>query len=519
MAYSERRAEYVIAWIEKHLRHTKGRFAGTPFILREWQKDIVRKVFGTVHADGNRQYQTVYLEISRKNGKSEIAAAIALYLLLADGERGAEIYSAAADRNQASVVFKAAASMVRLSPALRRRCRITPTTRTIYVSATDSIYRVLSADGPRQHGLNPSGVIFDEVHTQKNRDLWEALTTGSGTRNQPLFFAVTTAGVIGESPLWEELNSKAKALLAGERKDPTFLPILYVTEPQEDWTDPKVWKKANPALGDFLRMDKFEAEFQSALESPLEENSFKRLKLCMPTQQDSVWIPLPAWDANQRDYTAESLFGRTCYAGLDLSTKWDLTALVLVFPEDDDTFKLLPFGWMPKAQIVKRSKQDRVPYDAWARDGHIEATPGQVVDYRAIRAKVNELGKQYDIQQIGFDPREATQLTLELADDGFSMVEILQNPRHMSDPAKEFERLVISGKLHHNGHPVLRSHVASVSVRQDSDDQIKLVKPDRLKSTKRIDMVVASVIGLGRASANSVPEAPSIYADPLTAVM
>lgn len=297
MAFSASRAEHCIWWIEKYCRHTKGRFAGSPFLLRNWQKAIIRKLFGTVNTDGSRQYQTCYVEIPRKNGKSELAAAIALYLLLADGEPGAEIYSCACDRNQAAIVFKVAAAMVRKNRTLAKRCRITESTKTITVHKTESIYRVLSADGPRQHGLNPSGVIFDEVHTQKNRDLWEAMTTGSDTREQPLVFAITTAGVEGESPLWTELNGKATDIANEIYEDPTFMSVIYAAGEKDDWTDPEVWKRTNPALGDFLKMDKIAAACESAKNNPLEENSFRRLRLNQKTQQETRYIPMAEWNA------------------------------------------------------------------------------------------------------------------------------------------------------------------------------------------------------------------------------
>lgn len=302
MPFSESRARHAVEWIERYCRHTKGkRFAGRPFILAPFQRQIVRDIFGTVKSDGNRQYQTAYVEIPRKNGKSELAAAIALYLLFADGEPGAEIYSAAADKKQASIVFKVAAAMVRRSPKLLKRCKIIDSSKVIVVPKTESKYEVVPADGPRVHGTNPSGVIFDECHTQKNRELGEALTTGSDTRTQPLIFAMTTAGIEGQSPLWTELHTKATSIrpLDGSRPlfdDPTFYSVIYKAPDDADWTDEEVWKQCNPAYGDFLDPEKVQAACASAKNNPLEENSFRRLRLNQKTEQENRVIPMIDWD-------------------------------------------------------------------------------------------------------------------------------------------------------------------------------------------------------------------------------
>ncbi|HEU0139607.1 MAG TPA: terminase large subunit [Bryobacteraceae bacterium] len=300
MPFDAKQAGDAVRFFECYLKHTKGRFAGTPFLLPPWQAKIIRDIFGTLGPDGFRQYRTAYVEIPRKNGKSEIAAGIALKLLLADGEPGAEIYSAAADKNQAGIVFRVAASMVRKSPALRKRCRIIDSSKTIVVPKTESIYRVLSADGPRQHGLNPSGIIFDEVHTQTelgDGSLWEALTTGSDTRRQPLMFAITTAGIPGESPLWEQLNKEAKAVLHDQTADPHFYAVLYAAGEEDDWTSEATWRKANPAIGDFLDIEKVRADCLKAQRNPVYENTFRRLRLNQRTQQETRYIPIAEWDA------------------------------------------------------------------------------------------------------------------------------------------------------------------------------------------------------------------------------
>jgi len=507
----KKKADEVIRFFEKHLTHTKGKYAKQKFILAPWQRTIIRDLFGTLRPDGSRQYATAYVEIPKKNGKSELAAGIALFCLLCDEEAGAEVYSAAATREQAGIVFRVAAQMVRNDPELSDICRIIDSTKTILVrDDPNCFYKAISADAGTQDGINPSCVVFDELHRQKTRDLWDVLTYGSDTRRQPLTFAITTAGIIGESPVCEQQHSYAESILKGVFKDPTFYPVIYGLDEKEDWTLEANWYKANPALGDFLPVLKVRDACEKAKRLPAEQNSFRRLRLNQWTSQETRWIPLAEWEECAAPFNPDDLVGKECIAGLDLSTTKDITALALLFPVGDEIF-VIPHFWIPEHELYERSVRDAVPYDFWVKQELIHTTPGNIIDYSFIRKKINDLADVYSIQEIAHDPWNATQIALDLAGDGFAMVPIRQGFISMSAPSKELERLVMGRKLRHGGHPVLRWMLDCASIIQDATGNIKPVKPDRRQSSKRIDGIVATVIGLARIIARD--NRASIYED------
>ena len=293
--YDKAAADYAVGFIEC-LCHTKGTWAGKPFELIDWQEQIIRDIFGTLKPNGYRQFTTAYVEIPKKMGKSELAAAVALLLTCGDGEERAEVYGCAADRQQASIVFEVAADMVRMCPALSRRVKILTATKRIVYTPTNSFYQVLSAEAYSKHGFNIHGVIFDELHTQPNRKLFDVMTKGSGdARMQPLYFLITTAGTDTKSICYET-HQKAKDILAGRKVDPTFYPVIYGAEEDDDWTDPKVWKKANPSLGITVGIDKVKAACESAKQNPAEENSFRQLRLNQWVKQSVRWMPMDKWD-------------------------------------------------------------------------------------------------------------------------------------------------------------------------------------------------------------------------------
>jgi phage terminase large subunit-like protein len=317
-------------FFEKYFSHTKGVLQGQPFKLAPWQRDIVRKVFGTLREDGTRQYRRVFVEIGRKNGKSTFGAALALYLLFFDHEPGAEIYSAAADRDQANIIFSIAKSMIEQNKELSARSEVFA--RSITVPSTASSYKVLSADVPTKHGLNASGILFDELHAQPGRALFDVLSTSMGSRRQPLLIALTTAGYDRHSVCWE-VHEYAVKVRDGIIQDPSFLPVIYAADEADDWKDPDVWRKANPNWGVSLQPTYFEEEFQRATEIPAYENTFKRLHLNIWTEQESRIIPMEKWDACATPVSEKALEGRECFAGLDLASTTDICALVLVFPD------------------------------------------------------------------------------------------------------------------------------------------------------------------------------------------
>ncbi|MFA5376880.1 MAG: terminase TerL endonuclease subunit [Dehalococcoidia bacterium] len=496
--YNEDKADRAIKFI-KLLKHTKAPWRGVPFNLRDWQEKIIRDLFGVVREDGNRQYRTCYVEIPRKNGKSELAAAIALYLLFGDGEGGAEIYSAAADRDQASIVFNVAAEMVRQNDGLARRCKIVEHSKRIVVRSSGSVYHALSAEAATKHGFNASGIIFDELHTQPNRELWDVLTTSGGTRRQPLVFAITTAGFDRNSICWEQ-HEYAENIKKGIVTDPTFYPVIFSAPESAEWTDEKVWKDCNPALGEFRDLEEMRSLCNKAKETPALQNTFRRLYLCQWTQQETRWMPIESWDATAGEVVSSDLHGETCYAGLDLASTNDIAAFVLVSPDNEGCFDILPFFWIPQDNMRERSQKDRVPYEEWVEAGLIEATPGNIIDLRYIKERIKELGKQFDIREMAYDRWGAAGIVPELEDEGFDMIPFGQGFGSMAAPTSELMRLVLSKRIRHGGNPVMRWMANNMVVKQDPAGNLK---PDKSKSMEKIDGMVALVMGLDRAMRNT----------------
>lgn len=531
--FSPKAADRAVNFFERILVHIDGQWAGQPFLLMSWQRDrVIRPLFGTLNPDGTRQYRTCYVEIPRKNGKSELGAGIALYLLVADGEPGAQVYGAAGDRDQASIVYRVASEMTKRSAYLNTKLKVIDSTKRVVFQDTASFYRAIPADAAGSHGFNAHGIIVDEVHVQPNRDLIDVLTTSTGARRQPLTFYITTAGYDRHSICWE-LHDYALKVQSGVIVDPTFLPVIFAADEGDDWRDPHVWAKANPSLGVTISGDFLTGEAQKAQDIVAYENTFKRLYLNLWTTQDTRWLALDKWDACADPIDPESLKGRTCYAGLDLASTTDIAALVLVFPLDEEApsseygnaidnedveedqqldvgepekpttdttiYAALPFFWIPGDNIAARVRRDRVPYDVWVREGLIIATEGNVIHYAAIRAKIDELAQIYDIREVGFDRWGATQMTQELQDAGMEVVPIGQGFASMSAPTKELLNVVLSRRLRHGGNPVLRWMADNLRVSQDPAGNLK---PDKAKSTERIDGMVALTMGLDRATRN-----------------
>ena len=498
--YDKSSADFAVAFIQA-LSHTKGTWAGKPFELIDWQEQIVRDVFGILKPNGYRQFNTAYVEIPKKMGKSELAAAVALLLTCGDNEERAEVYGCAADRNQASIVFNVAADMVRMCPALAKRVKILDSTKRLIYQPTGSIYQVLSADVSNKHGFNTHGVVFDELHTQPNRKLYDVMTKGSGdARTQPLYFLITTAGDNQNSICWE-VHQKALDIINGRKHDPTFYPVIYGAALEDDWTDPKVWKKANPSLGITVTMDKVKAAFESARQNPAEENSFRQLRLNQWVKQAIRWMPMDKWDACAFAVDHEALEGRICYGGLDLSSSTDITAFVLVFPpiDEDDKYSILPFFWIPEDNIDLRVRRDHVNYDIWKKQGFLKTTEGNVVHYGFIETFIEELGTKYNIREIAFDRWGAVQMTQNLEGLGFTVVPFGQGFKDMSPPTKELMKLTLEQKIAHGGHPVLRWMMDNIFIRTDPAGNIK---PDKEKSTEKIDGAVATIMALDRAIRN-----------------
>lgn len=521
------------------LTHTKAPFAGKPFDLEDWQAlMIVVPVFGWKHVKtGFRRFRKVYVEIPKKNGKSKLAGGIGLYMTFCDGEAGAEIICAAADREQATIVFDDAKAMVEDCPDLFDRALVFR--RSIVYPETRSSFKVVSADVKSKHGPNISCLIFDELHVQTDRDLFETLEKGIAARDQPLVLMLTTAGTDQESICYEQHEYAESVKKYGG--DDSFLPVVFSIDPKrDDWASIETAKKVNPNFGLTVKAEYFEAEIRSALKEPRKVNSYKRLHLNIWTQQNRLWIPIEKWDACKKDFALEDLIGVQCAGGIDLSSKIDLSAFILAFKHYDDPdekpveveldptadaaeeikefleallpapndptkklFKinfrvtLVPFFWMPEESMTERKKSDRFGYDIMKDQGLVEVTEGNIIDYDAIYNKIQSLAPMYKLKaaEIGYDPWNATQLSTQLSKDGFKLIEIPQTFRHLSEPSKVFEALVNSGRIRHSGHPVLRWNVENVSVKEDPAGNIRPIKSSKMK---RIDGVIASVNAISR---------------------
>lgn len=507
--YDKAKADRAVKFIE-NLCHTKGKWAGKRFWLLPWQEQLIRDIFGIVKPDGYRQFRTAFVEICKKVGKSELAAAVALYLLYADNEPSAEVYGAAADRQQASIVFDVARQMVDMSPALLKRSKLMTATKRIVNYGNSGYYQVLSAEVGGKHGFSVSGLVFDEIHTQPNRQLYDVLTKGSSdARQNPLHFIITTAGTDRHSIAYE-LHTKAVDILEVRRVDPTFYPVVYGLKDDEDWEDEANWYKVNPSLGYTVDIERLRDAYREAKQNPADEVTFKWLRLNMWVSSTVAWIPDAIFMKGNEEIDLAALEGRDCYGGLDLSSTGDITALVLMFPprDEDEKYILLPFFWVPEETIPQRVKAASVPYDIWERQGYLLSTEGNVIHYDFIEKFINDLAEKYHIVEIAVDRWNATQMIQNLEGDGFTMVPFGQGFASMSGPTKDFYRLLMEGQIIHGGHPVLRWMAGNVVVDTDPAGNIKVTKA---KSKEKIDGIVAAIMALDRCIRNQTEPQGSVY--------
>ena len=508
--YDKAKADRAVMFIEQ-LCHTIGEWKGVPFQLLPWQEQIVRDVFGIVDKKtGYRQFRQCYIEIGKKNGKTELDAAIALKLLCADDEPSAEIYGCAADRRQASICFNVAVGMVQQNSLLRKRIKIIESQKRMIYVPNGSFYQVLSAEAYSKHGFNVHGLLFDELHAMPNRKLFDVMTKGSGdARRQPLFFYTTTAGDDVNSICYEQ-HRKALDIIEGKKHDASFYPVLYAASEDDDWTDPKVWAKANPSLGITITEDRVREACEQAQQNPAEENAFRQLRLSQWVKQAVRWMPMAKWDLCDGEVDAAELEGRVCYGGLDLSSTTDITAFALVFPPEteDGVYKVMPYFWIPEEMLDLRVRRDHVPYDIWKQQGIIETTEGNVIHYGYIEKFIEALGERYNIREIAFDRWGAVQMVQNLEGMGFTVVPFGQGFKDMSPPTKELMKLVLERRIAHGGNPALRWMVDNIAVRTDPAGNIKA---DKEKSTEKIDGAIAMIMALDRAIRNGNDTGASVY--------
>jgi len=535
--FDERAADRAVFFFKRYLRHTKGKWAGRPFDPLTWQAATLRVMFGWKRADGTRRFRIVYIEVPRKNGKTGFAAGVGLLMTFADHEVGAEVYSFASDTKQAALAHTEAKRMRSQSQELAMRSREFARAITLGPPSYSS-YQVLSSSAGTKHGLNASCIIGDEVHTFAHRDLYDTLHTSTGARAQPLELLITTSGFDRLSFCYEQ-HEYAKQVRDGDLEDPEFLPIIFAADPDADISDPRVWAQANPSLGQTIGVDYVRKEAKKAGVVPSAENAFKRLHLSIWTEQATRWLPMVDWRLCATQVDEEALEGRDCFAGLDLSSRNDITALVLLFPpiETGEPWHVVARHFCPADGVAQRARKDRVPYDLWVREGHMIATEGNVVDYDVIRAVISgkqvfaqlarepeglsfvsqyidaerPLAERFNIQEIAFDAWNSSQLVTQLMADGHEMVTFRQGYASMSPPCRELaERFLPGHLLAHGGNPVLTWMASNAVAWQDPAGNLK---PDKSKSGDKIDGIVALIMALGRALVHQEDQSGSYLED------
>ncbi len=500
---------HVIGFIERFFVHIKGPLAGKPILLDPWQKFWTAVLYGWKNAEGLRRFTRGYEEVARKNGKSTWKGPQGAYLFMMDGEIGAEVYAVATTRDQAMSVFRPAfdnfRKWARKSSGVRRSFKIHEGANLEKIAFDTSVFRPLPANAESLDGLNPSAILFDELHAQKTPDVWDVMETALGARSQPLLSAITTAGFILDG-VCTEIRRYLIEVLKGERTDDTFFGYIYTLDENDDPFDERNWPKANPGLGYSKRWEYMRTMARKAASLPSALANFLTKDLNVWVNSADGWISPQVWDKGGKKFDPAMLAGRRCFGGLDLSATQDLTAFALVFAPDesepDGEWHVLVWTWCPKAKVEAQAeaKDERARYDRWAREGWLEVTDGVIVDYAPVKARILEAREKFDIVEIGFDEWNAAHLVSELLDEGMVMVKVPQNTHGMYPGARRFEELIYGQRLRHGGNPALRWAVMNISLLFDSNGNFR---PDKKKSNPRgrIDPGVAVIMGLSRAVA------------------
>ena len=511
-------ALHVLRFAERYVRHTKGEWAGRRFSFdprSAWIAFILWSVFGWKrhHADNDRWYRRfriAYVSVARKNGKTMLAAIIALYMLAFDGEAGAEVYFAATKRDQAKIGWRQAAQIVQRSRSseLRSLVQVQKSTSTLFVETEDSYCVPLGRDADSHDGLNPHAAIVDELHAHPHRDQWDVLRSGMGARREPLMFGITTAGARRDGLCWD-LDHLSQQILAGVIEDESVFAYVARLDEGDDAYDETNWPKANPNLGVSVSIEDMRDEARGALHTPAARTEFLRKRANVWTSTAKAWLALEQWDACYSDTVSlDALRGEYCYVGVDLSKSDDFTAAVAVFGREDGTYEVFPWFWIPEASIEQRVRRDRVPVDEWVRAGLVTATPGEIIDHDYTKEWIVELGRRYSVQEIVFDPAMALQLMSGLQGEGWPIVAFSQAWTTMHAAFVATEELIQAKRLRHAGHPVLRWMFHNVCVRANATG---LRRPDKANSGDRIDGIVAMVMGVGRAVVQRGVGQPQIW--------
>jgi len=503
--FDERRAQRAVKFFES-LKHTTGKFHGQPFELLDWQLPIVRDVYGTLKENRTRQYKYAYLEIPKKNGKTELVAGAALYATFADGEKNGQVFSCAAEKGQASIAFDVAYDMIGQVPALKKRTKPNLSQKLITDKVSGTEYKAISAEAYSKHGLNLSTCIFDELHAQPNRDLWDVMTFGAGdARQQPLWWVITTAGDDPDrvSIGWEQ-HEYAVRLINGDLVDPTWYAVIYNYDGDDIYNEAN-WKKANPSLGHTIEIDTVREAAAKAKEKPADEKLFRWLRLNQwLTTKLTTWLDLDLFDNTQADWRRDDLKGETCYIGMDLSSTTDLSALALVFPPQAKhaDWRVVWDAFIPEDNMKDRVKKDKVPYDKWVAAGWVTATEGNVIDYNFIKARIVDYKTTYNVKEVCSDPALATMLLQQLTEEGLDCVPVPQTFVTLTDPMNQLEVLLKAGELTHENNLVAKWCFGNTSIAKQGSGLIKYVKETKGKTvvrTKRIDLMAALVIAMVRA--------------------
>lgn len=485
-------AASAVRWIEQRCHHWQDPFTGKRFVLELWQRHLVEDLVGWKRTDGSLRYRWIYLEVPKGNGKTPFGAVLVLLGLHWSRVEGAEIYSVAGDREQARLVFADVRGMTLQSQELMDLSVLY--TNRVLNPRIEAEYKVLSAEAPTKHGPRPKLVVFDELHVQPNRKLFDTLKAGVAKRVDSQLVMLTTAGEYDEESLcWQE-HEYALATLRPEDgiDDPSYYAVVYAAQPGEDVGDEEVWRRCNPNLGVSISVEGLRDEYRRARLIPAELSSFKQLRLNLWAQESECVIDMEAW----RDKCVrEPVYTGRCFVGMDLSSKLDLTSAVAFFP---DTCSVLPFFWVPKENLEDRKRRDVFDYPRWVEQGFITTTEGNKVDQRAIRNQIVHLSEEFDLVEVGFDSWNATQMETWLQDeDGIEVTEVRQGSKTLSEPFKEVVGWVLDGELRHGGHPVLTWCAGNLKARRDPNDGWAPAK-DPL-GRKRIDGMVALIMAVARA--------------------